>query len=180
MEDQEIIALYLSRDERAIRETDIKYGHFCLGISLGILGSHADAEECLNDTYLRTWNSIPPAKPRSLRAYVGRIIRNLSIDRYRQHHAARRNREMEIMLSELEECLPDTCENSSPLSDLLDEFLSREEPLNRKLFLGRYWHAHSIARLADYYGLSPNAVSLRLARMRERLRAYLEERGYSV
>lgn len=180
MEDQDIIALYFERDEQAIRETADKYGGFCHGIAMGILGNHADAEECVNDTYLRTWNSIPPKRPSSLRAFLGKITRNLSIDRVRYRHIARHDSDMEIMLSELEPYLPAAEVEEDRLTELLDGFLDGLEPLDRKLFMGRYWHAYPVSGLANHYGMTPNAVSLRLHRVRERLRTYLEKGGYSL
>ncbi len=180
MEDQDIIALYFSRDERAIRETDDKYGGFCHGIAMGLLGNPQDAEECVSDTYLRTWNSIPPKRPASLKAFLGKITRNLSIDRLRRRHAAHRDSDLEIMLSELEPYLPAAEVEESALSELLDGFLMELDPLDRNLFMGRYWHAYPVARLAKHYGMTPNAVSLRLHRARERLRVHLEKGGYTL
>ena len=162
MEDQDIIALYFARDEKAIRETADKYGDFCESVAMGILGNRQDAEECVSDTYLRTWNSIPPKRPSSLKAFLGKIARNLSIDRLRHRHIARHDSDLEIMLSELE------------------PYLSGLEPLERQLFMGRYWHAYPVHRLADHYGLTPNAVSLRLHRTREKLREYLEKGGITL
>ena len=147
---------------------------------MGILGNRQDAEECVSDTYLRTWNSIPPQRPSSLKAFLGKIARNLSIDRLRHRHIARHDSDLEIMLSELEPYLPAREEEESALSELLDSFLSGLEPLERQLFMGRYWHAYPVKDMATYYGLTPNAVSHRLNRTRERLRIYLNQRGYSV
>lgn len=180
MEDKEIIALYFDRDERAIRETADKYGDFCEGVAMGILGNRQDAEECVSDTYLRTWNSIPPKRPDSLKAFVGKIARNLSIDRLRHRHIARHDSDMEIMLSELEPYLPDREEEGGALTDLLDGFLDGLDTLDRRLFMGRYWHGYTVARMAEHYGLTPNAVSLRLHRVREKLRDYLEKGGYHL
>lgn len=181
MEDQDIIDLYFSRDEQAIRETHEKYGGFCHSLAMGILENREDAEECVNDTYLRTWNSIPPHRPSSLKAFIGKITRNLSIDRLRHRRIARHNSHMEVLLSELDDCIPAAAETEeSALAELLDGFLSSLEPLNRRLFMGRYWHAYPVARLAEYYGMTPNAVSVRLYRLREQLRVYLEKGGYSL
>ena len=180
MEDRDIIALYFARDERAIRETADKYGDFCESVAMGILGNRQDAEECVSDTYLRTWNSIPPQRPSSLKAFLGKIARNLSIDRLRHRHIARHDSDLEIMLSELEPYLPAREEEESTLTELLDGFLSGLEPLERQLFMGRYWHAYPVHRLADHYGLTPNAVSLRLHRTREKLRDYLEKGGITL
>ena len=180
MDDFSIIELYWKRDEDAIAETAKAHGRFCLGVSMNIVGNRADAEECVNDTYLRTWNSIPPQRPTSLRAFLGRIVRNLSIDRYRENHAACRNTDLTVALDELASCLPAPDEFEGELISLLEEFLYTEEQLDRRLFMGRYWHAYPVKELARHYGLSANAVSLRLSRIRDRLRAYLAERGYQV
>jgi RNA polymerase sigma-70 factor (ECF subfamily) len=117
MEDQDIIALYFARDEKAIRETADKYGDFCESVAMGILGNRQDAEECVSDTYLRTWNSIPPKRPSSLKAFLGKIARNLSIDRLRHRHIARHDSDLEIMLSELEPYLPAREEEESTLTE---------------------------------------------------------------
>lgn len=180
MTDQSIVDLYWSRDERALVETQSKYGSFCLNVAMNILANHADAEECVNDTYLRAWNSIPPSKPASLRAFLGKIARRLSIDRYRQRHAACRNESLTVALEELAACLPSPEEVDTTLPSLLEEFLLAEESLDRKLFMGRYWHSYPIKDLARHYAMSPNAVTKRLARSRDRLRAYLTERGYRI
>ncbi len=187
--DQRIIDLYFARDEQAIAETDRRYGGFCLRVSLGILDDRRDAEECVNDTYLKTWNSIPPNRPRSLKAYLGRIVRNLSIDRYKANRAAKRNRDMEIALDELGECVPVNMEGrpygsadtlTEALPSLLNEFLSDLDTIEWQLFCGRYWHNHAVKDLARAYGLTPKAVTMRLARTREKLRKFLEERGYTL
>jgi RNA polymerase sigma-70 factor (ECF subfamily) len=180
MDDFSIIELYWKRNEDAIAETAKAHGRFCFGVSMNIVVNKADAEECVNDTYLRTWNSIPPQRPTSLRAFLGRIVRNLSIDRYRENHAACRNADLTVALDELASCLPAPDDIEGELIPLLEEFLYGEEQLDRRLFMGRYWHAYPVKELARHYGLTPNAVSLRLSRVRDRLRAYLEERGYRL
>lgn len=180
MTDPEIIALYNARDEAAIRETDSAYGKLCHELAFRILGDRSDAEECVSDTWLRVWNAIPPAAPPSLRAYVCKIIRRLAIDRYRMGRAARRRSEMTVALEEVAPYLAVPPEEESILPRLIEDFLATEEPLDRKLFMGRYWHAYPVKDMAAHYGLSPNAVSHRLNRTRERLRIYLNQRGYSV
>ncbi len=177
---QSIVALYFARDERAIIETDRVYGKFCMGLSEGIVGNRADAEECVSDTWLKAWNTIPPKDPPSLKNYLAKIVRNLSIDRYRQNRAAKKYMDFEIALHELSECLPAKEETQGEVIALMETFLRGEDPLSRKLFMGRYWHACSVKDLAKHYGLTPNAVTKRLTRTREKLRAYLTERGYSV
>ena len=176
--DAEIVELYFARDERAIRETDTKYGKVCMQVSMNILDSPPDAEECVNDTYLKTWNSIPPVRPHSLCAFVCRIARNLSINRLRDMRAAKRSRDLTVSLDELEASIPMPDETSGELAEILNAFLARQEKIDRVLFVGRYWYAAPVKELARRAGMTPNAVSLRLRRCRERLRAYLEERGY--
>lgn len=180
MTDSEIIALYHARDESAIRETDNAYGRLCLDLAMRVLGDHSDAEECVNDTWLRVWNAIPPACPPSLRAYVCKIVRRIAIDRYRMGKAAKRQSEATVALEEVAPYLAVPPEGEEELPRILEDFLLSENSMDRKLFMGRYWHAYSVRTLARHYGLSANAVSHRLGRTRERLRSYLKERGYSV
>ncbi len=178
--DTAIIDLYFARDEEAIKATDEKYGKICMQTSMNILNSHPDAEECVSDTYLKTWNSIPPTRPASLCAFLLRIIRNLSLNRLRDMKAARRNRDLTVSLEELEDCIPMPDEHSPALAALLEDFLLRQDTTDRALFMGRYWYACSVNDLAKRTGMTANAVALRLYKTREKLRAYLTERGYSV
>ena len=178
--DTAIIDLYFARDEHAIRETDGKYGKLCMSVSMNILHSTPDAEECVNDTYLHTWNAIPPTKPTSLCAFVCRIVRNLSLNRLRDVRAAKRNRELTRSLEELEACVSLPDEASDDLPALLDAFLRGLEPIDRALFMGRYWFSHPVGELAARLDITPNAASLRLYKTRERLRVYLTERGYRI
>lgn len=180
MQDHEIIELYFARDEQAIVETDRKYGAACMRVSLNILNSRPDAEECVSDTYLKAWNSIPPERPNILKAFICRIARNLSINRYRHLHRAGRNRDLEVSFSELEACIPMPEEHSNLLADYLSDFLKKQDKQDRLLFMGRYFHACSAKELADKMGMSESNVYVRLHRTRERLRQYLLERGYSV
>ncbi len=180
LSDTEIIDLYFARDERAISESDRRYGKACMGVSMNILSSRPDAEECVSDTYLKTWNSVPPTRPQSLRGYLLRIVRNLSINRLRDLTAARRSRDLTVSFDELEECLSVREEYATELSALLSDFLRGQNELDRRLFLGRYWYALPVKSLADEWSMTPNAVTLRLRRTREALRAYLVEGGYTV
>ena len=180
MTDQEIISLYFQRNERAIQETDRKYGKACMQISMNILQSRPDAEECVNDTYLNTWNAIPPTNPRSLYAFVCRVTRNLSLTRLRSLTAAKRNRDLTVSFEELEACIPLPDEQTPALAEMLEAFLREQEKTDRILFMGRYWFACSVEDLAHRTGLTKNAVQMRIFRTRERLRSYLSERGYHV
>ena len=180
MQDEQILDLFFARDERAIRETDHRYGGDCRRLSLSILHSEQDAEECVNDTWLKAWNAIPPKRPIPLRAFLLRITRNLSINRLRYNHSECRDRNLTVALDELEDCIPMPEEHSSELAELLSAFLrtlSREE---RLLFMGRYFHALPVEELARGLGMKANTASVKLHRIREALRGFLAERGYSV
>lgn len=181
MNDNEIVALYWQRNEDAIRESETKYGSYCMTVSMNILSSRPDAEECVNDTWLRAWDAMPPARPSVLRTFLGKITRHLSIDRYRYLHASARNRDLEIAMSELGDAIPlpeDT--DNYDLCALMNEFLEGLEPTDCRLFVGRYWHGYAVKVMAARYGMTPNAVSLRLHRTRTALKAFLEERGCTV
>ena len=178
--DEEIVELYFARDEQAIAETDRKYGKVCMQVSMNIVASRPDAEECVNDGYLKTWNAIPPARPNSLCAFVCRIVRNLSINRLRDMKAERRNRDLTLSLEELEACISVDESHADILPGLISSFLDGLDETDRKLFMGRYFHATPVKDLAKTYDMTPNAVSLRLHKTRERLRLHLEEGGYSV
>ena len=180
MTDQDIVALYFDRNELAITETDKKYGSLCMQVSMNVLDSKPDAEECVSDTYLKTWNSIPPTRPNSLCAFVCRIARNLSLNRLRDLRREKRNRELTVSFEELEACIPMPDESKNELPHLLTAFLDAQPETDRVLFVGRYWMHTSVADLAKRMGLTQNAVSLRLYKTREKLRVYLEERGYRV
>ena len=180
MDDRDIIALFNARNEDAIRQSSEKYGAYVMGISVGILGNDQDAEECVNDTWLKAWRSIPPQNPPSLKVYLGRLARHLSIDRLRTVTRRKRNREMTVVLDELTVCSPPESSDEGALTHALDDFLGELEPLDRKLFVGRYWYCYSVSSMAAAYGLSVNNASVRLHRIRERLRSYLTERGYRV
>ena len=180
MNDQDIIDLYFARNEQAISETDKSYGKVCMKVSMNILESRPDAEECVNDTYLNTWNAIPPTKPDSLGAFVCRIARNLSLNRLRDLRREKRNCELTLSLDELEACIPAAMEDSRELADLFNAFLGELNETDRVLFMGRYWYSYTMDDLADSMKLTKKAVYMRLHKTRERLRAFLAERGYRV
>ena len=180
MEDQKIIELYFARDEQAIAETAKRYGTDCMRVSMNILHSRPDAEECVNDTYLRAWNSIPPTRPNILKVFLCKIIRNLSLNRLRDIHRMERDADLTVSLHELEGCLAIPEENGEELAGLLSAFLKTQDKTDRLLFMGRYWHGISVAELAARLDMKPNTVTVKLKRTRERLQAYLSERGYRV
>ena len=183
MEDHEIVELYWRRDEEAIRASQAKYGGYCLHIAGGILADRQDAEECVSDTLHSAWNAIPPQRPGSLPAFLGRIVRNLSISRRRRERARKRFSGLDVLLSELEECLPspggveDTVEGrelTGRIEDWLDG-LGRED---RVIFMRRYWYGDEVQALARAHGVGPNQMSKRLLRLREGLKRELEREGY--
>lgn len=184
MTDEQIIQLYFDRDQAAITETDRKYGTYCYSIASNLLGRE-DSEECVNDTYHTAWTRIPPEIPQSLKAYLGRIVRNISISRFRRSHAQKRNSGVNILLSELEDCLPSavTVESevdSRELSRLISSWLATLSGDDRALFVLRYWHGTAVQNLAEKCGCTPNAISLRIRRLRQGLKHYLEAKGVAI
>ena len=183
MEDNAIIELFFDRSEQAIQELDGKYGKVCHSLSYNILHSSQDAEECVNDAYLGTWNAIPPARPNPLLAFLCRIVRNLSLMRYHAGKVAKRGGESyTVALEELEDCLasPRTVEGEleeQELVRLIEDFLETLSPENRVLLMRRYWFSDSYGEIAERTGLSEKNVSVRLTRIRKQLRNYFEERG---
>lgn len=183
MDDNAIIELFFARSEQAIRELDSKYGKVCRSLSYNILRSHQDAEECVNDAYLGTWNAIPPVRPNPLLAFLCRIVRNLSLTRYRTDRATKRGGgSYTVAFEELEGCLasPRTAEGEleeQELVRLIEDFLETLSPENRVLLMRRYWFSDSYGEIAVRTGLSEKNVSVRLTRIRKQLRHYFEERG---
>ncbi|MBR2353630.1 MAG: sigma-70 family RNA polymerase sigma factor [Clostridia bacterium] len=185
MEDRQIVALYWERNEQAIAETANRYGKYCHTIAMNILAHDLDAEECVNDTYLRAWNSIPPHRPEKLSCFLGKITRNLALNRYAAHHAKKRNGGIEVALEELAEVLadPESEANdieSTALASSMNGFLADLPKRTRVIFLQRYWYLCSIADIAKNVGISENRVKVTLHRARQRLRAHLEKEGISL
>jgi len=185
MEDVQIIDLYWQRNEQAIQETDTKYGNFCHNLAMNILHSIQDSEECVSDAYTRCWDTMPPQRPNSLRAYLGAILRNLSISRYRSAHAQKRFGGAEVLLSELEDCIPSPESvqrrvEAEELGRLISDWLDCLPQEDRVLFIRRYWNGDAVKGLASELGIRPNALTKRLLRLRESLRHHLEGEGISV
>ncbi len=186
MTDYDIVKLYLNRNEKAIKETDTKYGRYCLTVAENILRNRVDSEECVNDTYLRVWNSIPPNKPKKLSAYLGKITRNLAINRYNQYSAQKRGgNETELILSELENCLPSESTTEKAFDEKLliktiEDFLKGESKEKRRAFLMRYWYAFSISEIATELNQSESKVKSTLFRMRQKLKIHLEKEGIFI
>ena len=183
MEDNRIVQLFWDRSEEAISRISDKYGAFCFAIAENILSCREDSEECVNDTWLSTWNAIPPARPDPLKPYVGKITRNIAFDKYAYRNAAKRNANATVLLSELEEIADgseDAVADTEAITAAINEFLAGLDRLNRALFLRRYWYYDSLADLAGKSGLRENIIKARLARMREKLRRKLMERGIRI
>ena len=186
MEDKQIVALYWKREERAITASEEKYGPVCRSVSYNILQSRPDAEECVNDTWLHAWNSMPPQRPSILSAFFGKLARNLSLDRWRRNRAAKRGgSQVELALHELGDCLPAPGGPEQALDEketgrVISQFLRSQPELDRALFIRRYWHLESIAALAQSFHLRESQVKSRLFRTRQRLKAALEQEGIAV
>lgn len=186
MDDTKIVQLYWERDEQAIPETANKYGGYCTAIAKNILGDYAEAEECVNDTYLNTWNAIPPHRPQKLSAFLGKIVRNLAFNRYKHNTAEKRGGgETALILDELAEVVSgkDDVEQAyecKELTAVLNAFLADLPAEKRDIFVCRYWYADSISDISARFGMSYFAVSMTLNRLRTKLRDYLTERGYEV
>lgn len=185
MEDGKIIDLYWARSQQAIAESEKKYGLYCHTIAQRILERREDAEECVNDTWHAAWNQMPPDRPQALGAFLGRITRNLSISRWRRDHARKRYDGMEVLLSELEDCVPapGTVEEAVErrrLARAVSRWLDGLEDGDRWLFIRRYWYGDAVKELAAARGMGANALSQRLLRLRKDLRAFLEAEGVDL
>lgn len=185
MEDSKIVALYWERAETAIGETAKKYGSYCRTVAWNILYSHEDSEECVNDTYLSAWHSMPPQRPERLRAYLGRITRNLALDRYKFNRTEKRGGgRILLALEELEECVPsgdpERITEDLVLTEALNRFLADLPQEARKIFLQRYWYLCSVREIADDLHISESKVKMTLLRSRNQLRALLEKEGIGI
>lgn len=185
MDDELIIELYFQRDEVAITETDRKYGAFCNRIAMNILSLREDAEECVNDTWHAAWRQMPPVCPNSLRAFLGRITRNLSVSRFRRDRAQKRYSGMKQMLSELDDCVPspDAVEHiieAEQLSELISDWLDALSADDCALFVRRYWHGDAVNALAKECGVTQNQMAQRMFRLRKSLKAALEAEGVAL
>ncbi|MDD2442847.1 MAG: sigma-70 family RNA polymerase sigma factor [Eubacteriales bacterium] len=184
MDDQAIIALFWARDEMAIGETKAKYGRLCRGIARNILGNEEDAEECENDTYLKTWQAIPPQRPAVLPAYLGRIARNIALNRWKAGRADKRGGgEVPLSLDELGDCVsgredPDLDEGE--VLAAIERFLDSLEQADRLAFLLRYWQLEPVAAIARRMAWSESKVTSRLFRLRKRLKSQLEKEGIRI
>lgn len=186
MEDAKILELYFARSEDAIRETEKKYAGYCRSVSYGILGSREDAEECVNDALLRAWNAIPPNRPDNLRVYLGRIVQNLSIDRYRSSASKKRgDGTADVSFDELENLLPalggsEEDLNEEELLKSINAFLAGQKELHRIIFVQKVWYLLPVRRIAELHGISESKTVSVLYRMRRRLEAELRKEGYPL
>ena len=185
IDDEKIIDLFFERSEQGIRELDHKYGAICHTLSYNILNNRQDAEECVNDAYLGAWNTIPPVRPNPLLSYIVKIVRNISLKIYWRKEAAKRSGHYKIALEEIENCIADqkTVENeieARELALIIGEFLDTLTLENRVIFMRRYWFADSYKNIAEFLGLSEKNISVRLTRIREKMKQYLMERGVFI
>ena len=186
MQDQDIIALYNARNEQAITESSTKYGYYCTSIALNILHNMQDAEECVNDTWMRAWNSIPPTKPNHLQLYLGGITRHISLDRFRKNNAAKRGGgELMLALDEMHDVVASDADVPSQIaeqefSESFNRFLRSLPERECNIFIRRYYYLDPIPLIAKRYGLSVANVQKILSRTRNKLRAHLEKEGYAV
>ena len=183
MEDAAIVDLYWKRSDQAIPETDRKYGAYCHTIANNICASQEDAEECVNDTWFRAWNLMPDKRPTKLSPFLGAIVRNFALDRYRRRRRQKRGGgETEIALEELMDCVPSDFSveqqiETREIEKAINDFLSTLSSTERKIFVARYWFVVPMKEIADKLGCSTGKVKTTLYRLRGRLRSYLQEEG---
>ncbi len=185
VEDSQIIALFSERSEEAIAALSHKYGALCFKVASNILNNDLDAEECVNDAYLGVWNTVPPQTPNPLVSYLCRIVRNLAIRKYHANRAAKRDSSYDVALEELENCFASSASVESEFdakttAQTIDRFLYTLDRDGRVMFVRRYYYGDSVSDLAELFGVSNHFVSVRLHRIRERLKKYLEKEGVFV
>ena len=186
MEDKRIIDLYHARDEAAIRETNRKYGRYCHAIAYRILRDDRDSEECVSDTWMRAWNAMPPDRPDILSVFLGKITRNLSLDRVKRMNSAKRGGgQREMVLEELADSIPSEdfsgrLVEEMELTELLNDFLGGLSVQNRIVFMQRYWHMLTVKEIALQTKMKESAVKMSLARSRKKLKEQMERKGVAL
>lgn len=186
MDDNAIIDLYWERSESAISQTATKYGKYCNTIAMNILRNSEDADECVSDTYLKVWNAIPPERPSSLSAFLGKITRNLSLNKYKEQRTQKRGGdEVTLILDELEDCIPSSRSvesemESRTIAEAINTFLISIESESRIVFVRRYWYADSVGSISSRFQMSESKVKSMLYRTRNKLRLYLEKEGITI
>lgn len=182
MEDKDILAMYWERNEQALIETEKKYGKILHRLSENIVKNNEDAEECVNDTYQKAWESIPPTRPNHFLAYLARIARNFSFGKLDYRQAAKRNAEVVSFSQEMEECIPDSVDDdalieSLDIGDCINDFLRMQKAEYRQIFVRRYFYSDSVREISRVYGISSSKVKVILFRMRKALKAHMEKGG---
>lgn len=182
MKDSEIVALYFKRDEQAICETKSKYGAYCYAIAWNILTVKEDAEECVSDTYYKAWASIPPAAPDNLRAWLAKVVRNIAINLWNKNHSQKNYRGIQLLLSELEECIPAGVSveeqiEAKELGRIISEWLRSIPESDRRIFLQRYFEGCKVKQIAVYEKATAGKIAKRLFVLRAKLKEVLEEKG---
>jgi RNA polymerase sigma-70 factor (ECF subfamily) len=186
MDDIMIINLYWERSESAISETANKYGDYCTKIAMNILHNKEDSDECVNDTYFKTWNAIPEQRPTLLMSFLGRITRNLSLDKYKERRTQKRGGgEVELLLDELENCVPSGSNveeeyETGLIAKTIDNFLDSINSESRVVFVRRYWYADSVESIAERFSMSESKVKSMLFRTRNKFKLYLEKEGVNI
>ena len=186
MDDSKIVQLYWDRNEQALTATSDKYGNYCISIAKNILGNKEDAEECVNDTYMRAWKALTPHRPNILSTYLGKITRNLSFNLYKRNTADKRGGgEVPVVLDEIVDLVSDTDDvekeiDRRELVKAIDDFLGKLPADKRSIFICRYWYFDSISNIASRFGMTNNYVSVLLNRLRLKLHNYLLERGFEI
>ena len=185
MDDKQIIELYLQRNEQAIEMTQTKYGAYCSRIANNVLSTPEDAEECVNDTWVSAWNRIPPTIPLSLKAFLGKLVRDISLNRYIHDRAKKRYSGMEVLLDELEECIPSDFDveqivEQNELSALLNKWLEALPDDELALFVQRYYYGDSVKSLSKQNGCTENQMAQKMFKLRNKLKSYLSKEGVSL
>ena len=184
LEDYKIVDLYWERSENAIRQTEIKYGRMLVGISSALVPTVQDAEECVNDTYVAAWDSMPDERPIYLGAFLSKIVRRISIDKYRRAHTQKRGG-IEAFIDELSECIPSETDlqteyDNRRLAELLNVFLRSLDEEKRTIFVRRYYFSDSVSDIARMLGMSEGKIKTSLYRTRKELRNFLEREGIAI
>jgi len=184
VEDTKIIALFWERNEQAVKETDIAYGRRLYVLSSNILHNREDAQECVSDTYMETWKSIPPKRPKYFYAFLAAICRNLSLNRLDWRMAEKRSAEVVALTQEMESCIPDRRQDAEldrrEFKRVLESFLDSLPKESRLIFLRRYLYVDTVAEIAARYGISESKVKTQLHRTRNKLRSFLAKEGIFV
>ena len=184
MDDERIVELFWQRDETAITQLNEKYGAFCYTVAFNVLSVREDAEECVSDALHRAWESIPPERPKLLRAWIGKVTRNLAINAWNRGRAQKRGG-FELLIVELEECIPasgsvEAAADEAELAAAISGWLKAQKELDRVLFVRRYWQGEPLSKLAEEWNIPPNRLAQKMLRLRRSLRSALEKEGISV